>query len=112
MQSKLITDRAALFLGDAARVGEDGPFPESLTSYTGTMHRKVAEAGGVDDVRFAGSDSALGFGKWRGALAMAVCADLPQPYAYGEPGIVHSALLQVIVETIESDFDVVIRIMR
>ena len=87
----------------------DGPKPESLTSYVDTMHRKVAEAGGVDDVRFAGADSALGFGKWRGALAMAVRAELPPPGAYLALGVAQSELTQVIVEALEPSFDVVVR---
>ncbi|QDF01392.1 AT hook motif [Myxococcus xanthus] len=87
----------------------DGPTPESLTSYVDTMHRKVAEAGGVDDVRFAGSDSALGFGKWRGALAMAARAELPPPGAYFALGVAQSELMQVIVEALEPAFDVVVR---
>ncbi|WP_140876281.1 PD-(D/E)XK nuclease family protein [Myxococcus xanthus] len=87
----------------------DGPQPESLTSYVDTMHRKVAEAGGVDDVRFAGSDSALGFGKWRGALAMAARAELPAPGSYVALGVAQSELMQVIVEALEPAFDVVVR---
>jgi hypothetical protein len=76
------------------------------------MHRKVAEAGGVDDVRFAGSDSPLGFGKWRGALAMAVRAELPRPGVYLALGLAHSELMQVVVEAIEPSFDVVVRSIR
>ncbi|QDE87091.1 AT hook motif [Myxococcus xanthus] len=90
----------------------DGPKPESLTSYVDTMHRKVAEAGGVDDVRFAGSDSALGFGKWRGALAMAVRAELPPPGAYLALGVTQSELMQVVVEALEPAFDIVVRGVR
>ncbi|WP_140799286.1 PD-(D/E)XK nuclease family protein [Myxococcus xanthus] len=90
----------------------DGPTPESLTSYIDTMHRKVAEAGGVDDVRFAGGDSALGFGKWRGALAMAARAELPPPGAYFALGVAQSELMQVIVEALEPAFDVVVRSLR
>ncbi|QDE72553.1 AT hook motif [Myxococcus xanthus] len=90
----------------------DGPKPESLTSYVDTMHRKVAEAGGVDDVRFAGSDSALGFGKWRGALAMAARAELPPPGAYFALGVAQSELMQVIVEALEANFDMVVRSFR
>ncbi|WP_269149117.1 PD-(D/E)XK nuclease family protein [Corallococcus macrosporus] len=87
----------------------DGPTPESLTNYVDTMHRKVAEAGGVDDVRFAGSDSALGFGKWRGALAMAARAELPAPGSYVALGVAQSELMQVIVEALEPAFDMVVR---
>jgi hypothetical protein len=90
----------------------DGPPAEPLASYTDTMHRKVAEAGGVDDVRFAGSDSPLGFGKWRGALAMAVRAELPPPGVYLALGLAHSELMQVVVEALEPSFDVVVRSVR
>lgn len=90
----------------------DGPTPQALTSYVDVMHRRVAEAGGVDDVRFAGSDSPLGFGKWRGALAMAVRADLPRPGVYLALGLAHSELMQVVVEAIEPAFDVVVRSVR
>lgn len=71
------SDLRILFV-DCVPTKHDGPRPESLTGYVDDMHRKVAEAGGVD-VRFAGSDSSLGFGKWRGALAMAARAELPLP---------------------------------
>ncbi|WP_241758078.1 hypothetical protein [Myxococcus landrumensis] len=73
------------------------------------MHSKVADAGCVNDVRFAGSDSALGFGKWRGALAMAVRAEPPCPGTYFVVEPTQSEPMQVTVESLEPSFDVVIR---
>lgn len=105
------TDRRVLFV-DCVPTAFDGPTPEPLTTYVDAMHRQVAEAGGVDDVRFAGSDSPLGFGKWRGALAMAVRAELPKPGVYVVLGLAHSELMQVVVEAIEPAFDVVVRSVR
>jgi hypothetical protein len=105
------TDVRVLFV-DSIPTAFDGPTPEPLTSYVDTMHRKVAEAGGVDDARFAGSDSPLGFGKWRGALAMAVRAELPKPGVYLPLGLAHSELMQVVVEAIEPAFDIVVRSAR
>jgi len=105
------SDRRVLFV-DCIPTAFDGPKPEPLTGYVDTLHRKVSEAGGVDDVRFAGSDSALGFGKWRGALAMAARAELPQPGVYVALGLAHSELMQVVVEAIEPAFDIVVRSAR
>jgi hypothetical protein len=102
------SDLRVLFV-DCIPTAFDGPTPQALTSYVDIMHRKVADAGGVDDVRFAGSDSPLGFGKWRGALAMAARAELPQPGVYVALGLAHSELMQVVVEAIEPAFDVVVR---
>ncbi|QSQ17193.1 PD-(D/E)XK nuclease family protein [Myxococcus landrumensis] len=97
---------------DCLPTKHDGTRPESLTGYVDTMHRKVAEASGLDDVRFAGGDSALGFGRWRGALAMAARAELPPPGSYVALGIGQSELMQVIVEALEPTFDVVVRGVR
>nr|BDT33751.1 PD-(D/E)XK nuclease family protein [Myxococcus sp. MH1] len=103
-----VRQRSVLFV-DCLPTTFDGPPPMALTAYVDRMHRKVAEAGGVDDVRFAGSDSSLGFGKWRGALAMAVRAEPPCPGHYFALGLAHSELMQVIVEALEPSFDVVVR---
>ncbi|MCP3104644.1 PD-(D/E)XK nuclease family protein [Myxococcus sp. K15C18031901] len=102
------SDLRVLFV-DCIPTKHDGPRAESLTEYVDDLHRKVAEAGGVDDVRFAGSDSPLGFGKWRGALAMAARAALPPPGNYVALGVGQSELMQVIVEALEPSFDVVVR---
>ncbi|WP_328707282.1 P-loop NTPase family protein [Citreicoccus inhibens] len=51
--------RRVLFV-DCMPIKHDGPRAEPLTTYVDGLHRKIAAAGGVDDVRFAGSDSALG----------------------------------------------------
>ncbi|WP_246137481.1 PD-(D/E)XK nuclease family protein [Myxococcus llanfairpwllgwyngyllgogerychwyrndrobwllllantysiliogogogochensis] len=105
------SDLRVLFV-DCVPTKHDGPRPESLTGYVDDMHHKVAQAGGVDDVRFAGSDSPLGFGKWRGALAMAARAELPPPGIYTALGVAQSELMQVIVEALEPSFDVVVRGIR
>ncbi|NTX41462.1 PD-(D/E)XK nuclease family protein [Myxococcus sp. CA033] len=105
------SDLRVLFV-DCVPTKHDGPRPESLTGYVDDMHHKVAQAGGVDDVRFAGSDSPLGFGKWRGALAMAARAELPPPGIYTALGVAQSELMQVIVEALEPAFDVVVRGVR
>ncbi|WP_246137347.1 PD-(D/E)XK nuclease family protein [Myxococcus llanfairpwllgwyngyllgogerychwyrndrobwllllantysiliogogogochensis] len=86
--------------------------PESLTQYVDTMARRVSQAAGVDDLRFAGSDSSLGFGKWKGALAMAVRDDPPPPGVYLALGLAHSELMQVVVEALEPSFGVVVRGVR
>ncbi|TQF14235.1 PD-(D/E)XK nuclease family protein [Myxococcus llanfairpwllgwyngyllgogerychwyrndrobwllllantysiliogogogochensis] len=105
------SDLRVLFV-DCVPTKHDGPRPESLTGYVDDMHHKVAQAGGVDDVRFAGSDSPLGFGKWRGALAMAARVELPPPGIYTALGVAQSELMQVIVEALEPSFDVVVRGIR
>ncbi|QSQ10769.1 PD-(D/E)XK nuclease family protein [Myxococcus landrumensis] len=86
--------------------------PEPLTLYVDTMARRVSQAAGVDDLRFAGSDSSLGFGKWRGALAMAVRDDPPPPGVYLALGLAHSELMQVVVEALEPSFEIVVRGVR
>jgi hypothetical protein len=83
-----------------------------LSTYAARMPAKVSEAGGVDDLRFAGSDSPLAFGKWKGALAMLVREELPPPGVYVAFGLAHSELLQVVVEALEPLCDVVVRSVR
>jgi hypothetical protein len=85
---------------------------ESAAESSARTGSKVAEAGGMDDLCFACSDSPLSFEKWRGALAMAVRAELPPPGVYLTLGLAHSELMHVVVEAIEPSFDVVVRSAR
>ncbi|AGC44563.1 hypothetical protein MYSTI_03251 [Myxococcus stipitatus DSM 14675] len=73
----------------------------SLAEYVSNVASQVSEAGGVEDLRFAGAESALGFGKWKGALAMAIRSTPPAPGAYAALGLAHSELLQIAVEALE-----------
>ncbi|WP_338865537.1 PD-(D/E)XK nuclease family protein [Myxococcus stipitatus] len=73
----------------------------SLSEYVAKVASQVSEAGGVEDLRFAGAESALGFGKWKGALAMAIRSAPPAPGAYAALGLAHSELLQIAVEALE-----------
>ena len=72
-----------------------------LADYVAKVAAEVSEAGGVEDLRFAGAESALGFGKWKGALAMAIRQAPPAPGAYAALGLAHSELLQLAVEALE-----------
>ncbi|MCP3060958.1 PD-(D/E)XK nuclease family protein [Myxococcus sp. K38C18041901] len=74
---------------------------ESLSEYVAKVASQVSEAGGVEDLRFAGGESALGYGRWKGALAMAIRNAPPTPRAYAALGLAHSELLQIAVEALE-----------
>lgn len=73
----------------------------SLSDYVAKVAAQVSEAGGVEDLRFAGAESALGFGRWKGALAMAIRNAPPSPGVYAALGLAHSELLQLAVEALE-----------
>jgi len=72
-----------------------------LSDYVAKVAAQVSEAGGVEDLRFAGSESALGFGRWKGAFAMAIRNAPPAPGTYAALGIAHSELLQLAIEALE-----------
>ncbi|WP_163866101.1 PD-(D/E)XK nuclease family protein [Myxococcus eversor] len=74
---------------------------ESLSEYVAKVAAQVSEAGGVADLRFAGAESTLGFGRWKGALSMAIRNAPPAPGAYAALGLAHSELLQLAVEALE-----------
>ncbi|TQF16145.1 hypothetical protein FJV41_09950 [Myxococcus llanfairpwllgwyngyllgogerychwyrndrobwllllantysiliogogogochensis] len=74
---------------------------ESLSEYVAKVAAQVSEAGGVADLRFAGAESTLGFGRWKGALSMAIRNAPPVPGAYAALGLAHSELLQLAVEALE-----------
>ncbi|MCP3163318.1 PD-(D/E)XK nuclease family protein [Myxococcus qinghaiensis] len=73
----------------------------SLSEYVAKVAAQVSEAGGVADLRFAGAESTLGFGRWKGALSMAIRNAPPAPGAYAALGLAHSELLQLAVEALE-----------
>ncbi|MFP2958235.1 PD-(D/E)XK nuclease family protein [Myxococcus sp. 1LA] len=73
----------------------------SLSDYVAKVAAQVSEAGCVEDLRFAGAESALGFGRWKGALAMAIRNAPPAPGVYAALGLAHSELLQLAVEALE-----------
>lgn len=53
-----------------------------LDAYIADKCKQLAAAARLEDIRFADQANALGFNKWRGALAAAVEADLPPPGNY------------------------------
>ncbi|RJS14627.1 hypothetical protein DRW03_34700 [Corallococcus sp. H22C18031201] len=85
---------------------------DDLSPFAARVAQEVAESAGLDDLRLAGPDSALGFGRWKGALAMAARKALAPGGTCQAVGLAHSELLQVVVEAIEPMFDVVVRGVR
>jgi hypothetical protein len=62
--------------------GEDGVHAERLERYAEQLCRDLEQQCGAADVRCAPGDSALGFGKWKGALAAYARTSPPKPGAY------------------------------
>lgn len=86
------------------------PMPvKALEMYIVTLCAEIADHFKVSDLRFAPSDSLIGFGKWKGALAAAVRAAPPPAGMYTLRGVRESEIKQVVLEALEPLCQVVVR---
>jgi hypothetical protein len=81
----------------------------SLDSYVAKLCEMLCELVGAADVRCAPQDSALGFGKWKGALSAAVRAHLPEPGVYSLNDVHESEVKQVVVDALKANCAVMFR---
>jgi hypothetical protein len=82
---------------------------QSLEDYIEDICDQICEASGASDIRFAHEQSAISFGKWRGALAAAVKSAPPPAGNYLISYAGESEIKQVVVEALTSIADVVVR---
>lgn len=82
---------------------------QSLDPYIDDICDRISEAAGTEDIRFTHNESAISFGKWRGALAAAVKSSPPAPGQYAVQFVRESEIKQVVVEALISIADIVVR---
>jgi len=73
---------------------------KSLDGYIAELCQALADEYQAADIRCAPQDSALGFGKWKGALAAVTRAQPPEDGVYTLLGTRESELRQVVVEAL------------